>query len=55
MKKQTTTKLSLKKLDIAVLDQDLARNIKGGDCLLTEPTWYGHVTTANNCEDVITP
>lgn len=42
MKKQINRKLSLKKLAIAKINSSSMHNIKGGDCLPTEPGWDAH-------------
>ncbi len=49
MKKQVKNAISLKKLTIARIQENVMNQIQGGDCLPTEPTWYEH---SNNLSDV---
>ncbi len=42
MKKQIERKMTLKKLVIAKINPNVLHNIKGGDCLPTEPGWENH-------------
>ena len=49
MKNQQSALMSLKKLKIAKLSTGNLRQIKGGDCLPTEPTWEAHAQSDFYC------
>ncbi len=42
MKKEVKKVIHLKKLTIARIDANAMHQIRGGDCLPTEPTWFEH-------------
>lgn len=48
MKKQAK-KFDLKKLTIASVDANMLKNIRGGDCIPTDPTFEEHMYTDSYC------
>ncbi|WP_299891333.1 hypothetical protein [uncultured Lacinutrix sp.] len=45
----------MKKLVIAKINSNIMCNIKGGDCLPTEPGWYEHLESDAHCDGRETP
>lgn len=47
--KRQTKKFNLKKLTIANVDGNMLRNIRGGDCIPTDPTFEEHMRSDIYC------